>query len=281
MANTEFEALFNALDRDNDVEYRLLFTPLAQKNMINLLRSKKPYGDDFYFIKNKQLNYIKSNHMQTANIDGDPERFKGYDYDASRNYFINYIDNYFAAFYFDLAPLISIPLYQQHIAFEEVFKGTVDPNITSFETEVMANKFDQSEFKHPDSDTPAILKREFLIKNGEIGDAVRIHAHSYKAIPHTDFVTKMGGDGLPHQVPVTWYEYVPLERVVPMAVQVCETTQKKFLYNIQNQSLRDFLSRISDKGVIIYQKGLISFLLRNGVSSYDTNELNNYLQQDN
>ena len=281
MANTEFEALFNALDRDNDVEYRLLFTPLAQKNMINLLRSKKPYGDDFYFIKNKQLNYIKSNHMQTANIDGDPERFKGYDYDASRNYFINYIDNYFAAFYFDLAPLISIPLYQQHIAFEEVFKGTVDPNLTSFETEVMANKFDQSEFKHQNSDTPAILKREFVIKNGDKGDTVNIHAHSYKAIPHTDFVTKMGGDGLPHQVPVTWYEYVPLEKVTPMAVQICETTQKKFKYNIQNQSLRDFLSRISDKGVIIYQKGLISFLLRNGVSSYDTNELNNYLQQDN
>ena len=281
MANTEFEALFNALDRDNDVEYRLLFTPLAQKNMVNLLRSKKPYGDDFYFIKNKQLNYIKSNHMQTADIDGDPERFKNYDYDASRNYFINYIDNYFASFYFDLAPLISIPLYQQHMSFEEIFKGTVDPNLTSFETEVMANKFDQSEFMHQDSDTPAILKREFVAKNGDKGDTVRIHAHSYKAIAHTDFVTKMGGDGLPHQVPVTWYEYIPLERVTPMAVQTCETTQKKFKYNIQNQSLRDFLSRISDKGVIIYQKGLISFLLRNGVSSYNSDELNNYLQQDN
>ena len=281
MANTEFEALFNALDRDNDVEYRLLFTPLAQKNMINLLRSKKPYGDDFSFIKNKQLNYIKSNHMQTADIDGDPERFKNYNYDAAKNYFINYIDKYFASFYFDLAPLISIPLYQQHMSFEEIFKGTIDPNITSFETEVMANKFDESYFKHESSDTPCILKREFVRKNGDNGDMVNIHAHSYRAIPHTDFVTKMGGDGLPHQVPVTWYEYVPLEKVTPMAVQICETTQKKFKYNIQNQSLRDFLSRISEKGVIIYQRGLISFLLRNNVSSYDGNELNNYLQQDN
>lgn len=281
MANTEFEALFNALDRDNDVEYRLLFTPLAQKNMINLLRSKKPYGDDFYFIKNKCLNYIKSNHMQTAEIDGDPERFKNYDYDAARNYFISYIDKYFAAFYFDLAALISIPLYQQHMSFEEIFKGTLDPNLTSFETEVMANKFDQSEFKHQDSSTPAILKRQFMMRNGDKGDSVLIHAHSYKSIPHTEFITKMGGDGLPHQVPVVWYEYIPLERITPMAVQVCETTQKKFRSNIQNQSLRDFLSRISDKGVIIYQKGLISFLLRNGVSSYDSDELNNYLQQDN
>ena len=281
MANTEFEALFNALDRDNDVEYRLLFTPLAQKNMVNLLRSKKPYGDDFSFIKNKQLNYIKSNHMQTADIDGDPERFKNYDYDAARDYFINYIDKYFASFYFDLAPLISIPLYQQHMSFEEIFKGTVDPNLTSFETEVMANKFDESYFKHESSDTPCILKREFVRKNGDNGDMVNVHAHSYRAIPHTEFVTKMGGDGLPHQVPVTWYEYVPLEKVTPMAVQICETTQKKFKYNIQNQSLRDFLSRISEKGVIIYQRGLISFLLRNNVSSYDGNELNNYLQQDN
>jgi hypothetical protein len=157
----------------------------------------------------------------------------------------------------------------------------VDPNLTSFETEVMANKFDTSNFKHKDSDTPCILKREFVKRNGDNSDVVNIHAHSYKAIPHTDFVTKMGGDGLPHQVPVTWYEYIPLEQVTPMAVQVCETTQKKFAYNVQNQSLRDFLSRISDKGVIIYQRGLISFLLRNNVSSYDSNELNNYLQQDN
>ena len=219
--------------------------------------------------------------MQTAEIDGDPERFKNYDYDAARDYFINYIDKYFAAFYFDLAALISIPLYQQHMSFEEIFKGTLDPNLTSFETEVMANKFDQSEFKHQDSSTPAILKRQFMMRNGDKGDSVLIHAHSYKSIPHTEFITKMGGDGLPHQVPVVWYEYIPLERITPMAVQVCETTQKKFRSNIQNQSLRDFLSRISDKGVIIYQKGLISFLLRNGVSSYDSDELNNYLQQDN
>ena len=280
MANTEFEALFNATDRDNDVEYRLLFTPLAQKNMVALLRSKKPYGDDFYFTKSKELNYVKSNHMQQADIDGDPERFKNYDHDAARNYFINYIDNYFSSFYFNLAPLLSIPLYQQHMAFEEIYKGTVDPNLTSFETEVMANKFDESCFKHEDSDTPAILKREFVKKNGESGDFVKIHAYSYKAIPHTEFVTKVGGDGLPHQVPVIWYEYVPLEKATPMAVQQCRISQKKFNYNIQNQALRDFLSRISEKGIIIYQRGLISFLLRGG-ASYDSNELNNYLSKDN
>ena len=280
MANSEFEALFNAMNRDNDVEYRLLFTPLAQKNMVDLLR-KSPYGDDFYFIKNKQLNYIKSHHMQNADIESDPERFKDYDHDAARKRFVDYCDNYFKVFYFDLIPLMSIPLYQQHQSFEEIFKGTVDPNLTSFETEVMANLYDQGIFKHKDSDTEAILKRQFIRKNNDNSDIVNIRAFSYKAIPHTDFITKMGGDGLPHQIPVKWYEYVPLERSTPFAVQTCQTTEKKFRYNIKNQALRDFLSRLSERGVIIYQRGLISFPLRSNTSSYDSNELNNYLLKDN
>ena len=280
MANEEFEALFKSTDRDNDVEFNLLFTPLAQKNMIDLIKNGKPYGDDFQFVKRKELNYIKSYHMQKAEIDGDPNKFRNYNYDVARNYFINYCDNFFTSFYFELAPLLCIPLYQQHMSFEEIFKGTVDPNLTSFETEVMANKFDQDLFKHADSDTPAILKREFVRKNGNDGDIVNIRAYSYKAIRHVDFITKMGGDGLPHQVPVEWFEYIPLEKVTPMAVQHCDTTEKKFRYNIKSQALRDFLSRLSEKGVIIYQRGLLSFLLRQNASSYSTDELNNYLQKD-
>ena len=189
-------------------------------------------------------------------------------------------DNYFQSFYFDLAPLLCIPLYQQHIAFEEIFKGTLDPNLTSFETEVMANRFDQSCFKHKDSDTPATLKREFIKKNG-VSDIVNIHAHSYKKIPHTDYISKMGGDGCMHSIPVLWYEYVPLEKVTSFAVQECRTTQRDFKSRIQNQALRDFLSRIADKNMLIYSRGLVSLLLRQNASNYDANELNNYLQKDN
>ena len=152
MTNTEFEALFGASNRDNDVEFRLLFTPLAQKNMIDLVKHS-PFGDDFRFIKNKELNYILSSHMQNADIDTNPEVFRNYDHDKARKYFVDYVDKYFAAFYFDLAPLISIPLYQMHESFESIFKGTLDPNVTSFESEMIANHFDQSLFKHPDSDT--------------------------------------------------------------------------------------------------------------------------------
>lgn len=280
MTNDDFEVLFNATNRDNDVEFRLLFTPLAQKNILDLIKNGA-YGDDIKFIKNKGLNYIKSQHMQSAEIDGNPRHFINYNYDKARNDFINYVDNYFKAYYFDLAPLLSIPLYQQHMSFEEIFKGTVDPNFSSLETEVIANKYESDVFKHHESDTPAILKREFIRKNGEESDMVNIHAHSYKAIKHIEYVSKLGRDGCHHQVPVEWYEYVPLEQVTPLAVQSCQISEKKFKCNVTNPALNDFLSRLADRGIIIYERGLISFLPKDNVTSYNASELNNYLQKDN
>lgn len=39
--------------------------------MLDLLKSKVPYGDDFYFYKHKKLNYIISSHSQ--NFDYNPD----------------------------------------------------------------------------------------------------------------------------------------------------------------------------------------------------------------
>ena len=40
MANKEFETLFNTMDRNDEVEFRVLFTPMAQRNMLELLKDK-------------------------------------------------------------------------------------------------------------------------------------------------------------------------------------------------------------------------------------------------
>ena len=64
MSNTDFEVLFDALDRTNEVQFRTLFTPLAQTNMVDLIRSTDGYGDDFDFIKQKRTNRIISKHSQ-------------------------------------------------------------------------------------------------------------------------------------------------------------------------------------------------------------------------
>ena len=53
MSNSDFEVCFDALDRTHEIQFRGLFTPLAQTNMVDLILSKVGYGDDFDFIDTK------------------------------------------------------------------------------------------------------------------------------------------------------------------------------------------------------------------------------------
>lgn len=208
LGNPEFELFFGGLDRDNEVEYRLLFTPLAQKSMLSLMKSNVGYGDDFTFKKRKMLNFITSVHSQGNALFCDPKMFYEIDYEVLKDKFISYNDNYFKSIFFDLAPLLSIPLYQQHKAHSYIYKGTVPTNFTRQEHEAIANRFDPKSFAHPDSKTQAILKTT-AVKNG-IHDSVCVTAHTFDAIDRVDLVPVMGGDGRMHSVPVHWYEYIPL-----------------------------------------------------------------------
>ncbi|MCH5179609.1 MAG: hypothetical protein J1F32_00105 [Erysipelotrichales bacterium] len=242
LANTKFEALFRALNRNNEVEFRLLFTPLAQKNMLDLIVNKKPYGDDFTFIKKKKINYIRSEHIQHFDITGDPQKFVHYDYEYAKNNFVKINDEYFKNIFFDFAPLISIPLYQQHKPKEYIYKDSYPSNITKFEHEVLANSFNRKQFMHADSDTDAILKANFAIKNGK-SDLVTIDAYSFKKVQHVEYVSKFGGDGKMHSIPVYYYEYEPLKQTTSMMAE----------YESDN-------SQISAENDIIKQRGLLAYL---------------------
>lgn len=275
LGNNEFEALFNALDRDNNVEFRLLFTPLAQKNMINLLTTKEPYGDDFYFVKRKNLNYIKSAHSQNTNFEGNPEIFTSfYDHDLSRKFFIEYNELYMQSLYYDLAPIMSIPLYQQHASQEYIYKGTIKRNITEMETEVMANASKTKSFIPEDAATDVILKTELLRKQ-RTADVNKVHAYSFKAIRHVDYVPTLGGDGKMHNVPVEWFEYLPVEKTSELVVQKCDVNGLAFKQKYNNGGLNDFISRFSKNNSILFRQGQISFLPNEDFESFTGNELNN------
>lgn len=242
LSNTKFEALFHALDRNNEVEFRLLFTPLAQKNMLDLIENKKPFGDDFTFIKKEKINYIRSEHAQHFDISGDPKKFVHYDYEFAKDNFIKINDDYFRSIFFDFAPLISIPLYQQHKPKEYIYKDNYPSNITKFEHEVLANSFNREQFKHPESTTDAILKAKFAVKNGK-SDLVTVDAYSFKAVPNVEYVSRMGGDGKLHMVPVHYFEYEPLKQTNSMIAQ----------YESDN-------SQITAENDIMKQRGLLAYL---------------------
>ncbi|MCQ2087821.1 MAG: hypothetical protein MJZ37_07180 [Bacilli bacterium] len=275
LGNNEFEALFNALDRDNNIEFRLLFTPLAQKNMINLITSKEPYGDDFYFVKKKNLNYIKSAHSQNTNFEGSPDIFATfYDHDQSREFFIDFNETYMQSLYYDLAPIMSIPLYQQHAAQEYIYKGVLSRNISQMETEVMANSYNSSEFAPDEAVTDVILKSELVQKQGK-ADLNKIHAYSFTSVKHVDFVPTLGGDGHMHNVPVEWYEYIPVSKTSQIIVQKCETSNKNYRSNYTNASFTNFVSQFTKKGAIVFKRGVISFEPNDTSLGYDGNELDN------
>lgn len=211
MGNEEFDVLFGALNRDNEVEFRLLFTPLAQKNMLALLKDAEGYGDDFQMQKSGCLNYISSEHSAQWDPDTDPSAYRSHSFDLAKKKFVSFNDGYFRSLYFDLAPLLSIPLYQQQKPREYIYKESYPRNYTRYETEYAVNHIRQGAFAPVGAATGCILKTSLLRKDGK-SDKVLVTAHAYRTEERVDFVPTLGGDGHIHDVPVHWTEYIPIKR---------------------------------------------------------------------
>ena len=256
MTNEKFEALFGGLDRDHEVQYRLLFTPLAQQNLIELITNPVPFGDDFTFLKRKELNYISSSHSQSFDISGEPRNYIHYNVNKTKENFIAYIDNYFKCVYFDLAPLLSIPLYQQNKPFEYIYKKNYMRNYTSYDEEAIVNHFDYHRFLHPASITRAILKVLYPNKKGKT-DQVTVRAHSFEGIPRVEYVTVMGGDGHPHAVPVHWTEYLPLVQDTPISIK--RFAKSRHEYNSRQSELIDKFGERFNNESATYNRGYVAY----------------------
>ena len=259
MANAKFEVMFNALDRNNETEFRLMFTPLAQQSVTDLLQNS-PYGDDFAFYKDKRINYIFSKHSQTQNYKVSPYEFVDYDIDHAKQKFLSITNNFFKGLYFDLAPLLSIPLYQQTKTHEYIYEIPYEAYNTRYEQETLANRFDISKLRHPETVTDTILKCNLENKDDDT-DYIKVTAYSYKTVKHVEPVTKMGGDGRIHTIPVTWYEYIPLEKENKMAMSKVNTTRSKF-----NNS-NELINTLASNKQLVFERGLISYILGSNISS--------------
>lgn len=259
LGNDEFEALFGGTDRDDEVEYRMLFTPLAQKNLLKLIKTPQPYGDDFSIQKIKKLNYLRSKHAQGFDYEVDPVRFIHYDYEAARSNFININTTYFKSLYFDLAPLISIPLYQQTKTREFIYGMPYASNVSCYEHESIANSFHKDLLKPAGAATPSILKTELIKKEGD-ADSVMVTAYAYRGERRISYIPRFGGDGRTHMVPVVWIEYFPIERRTLMAVQKKQSSRLHFNMNSAKAEFRDMLNKYSDRNACLYERGIFAML---------------------
>ena len=210
MSNSDFEVLFDALDRTNEVQFRTLFTPLAQTNMVDLIRSQTSYGDDFDFIKRKRTNTIITQHSQGRPIILNTREYFSYSFDTVKSNFTGKNADYFKSLYFNFAPIWAIPVYQEKPVHSLAPIQNQAQKYSYKEYETLVNKADPRLVVHPQTKTQAILKTSF-IKPENGSDKICVSAFSYDIIKNLDFVPVHGDDGRWHNVPVEWDEYIPLE----------------------------------------------------------------------
>lgn len=210
MTNEEFEVAFNTSNRNNNQQFALLFTSLAQESMLKLLKDNEAgYGDDFNFEKDKMINTIVSNHMQELDLDLNPKQYRNFDYDKAKDNFCATNANYFRAIYFNLAPLLCVPMYQQIRPQHDIYGHDMERHSAFWEHEALANFWGKEHFMHPNCVTDCILKTEQEEEQGD-SSSVTVYAHGYRSEQRLTYINKMGGDGGLHSVPVHWDEYLPV-----------------------------------------------------------------------
>lgn len=217
MGNREFEALFHAVDRSDEVEFRLLYTPLAQIQTLALLRDREVgYGDDFSFIKSRKVNLLRPSHLNEADLDANPSKFASYDLEAARAFFTAFCRRYFKDAYFALAPLLAIPLYQQTRTHENIHGGGA--GYASFwEHEAIANFYGEGRFRHPRSATRNILKTHVASREDGFSE-LEVTAYGHQVVKRTDVVSVMARNGRYYSVTVPWDEYQPVSRTTPIRI---------------------------------------------------------------
>lgn len=225
LANTEFEVLFGALDRDHEVQFRLLYTPLAQQNTVALLTDAEGFGDDFSFRKEKRLNILASEHGRDWCMDTGTDHYRSYDLELIKRNFIDFNNAYFRSIFFDLAPLMAIPAYG--VSPESYYVEREDPDrcFGDYEHEVMANRLG-GELIPTGCATEVIYKTRHL--SGQGGeDRVSVLAWGYTATERIEYVSVWGGDGRMHPVPVHWTEYDYVEKESEILVRAAEYSERE------------------------------------------------------
>lgn len=208
MTNKEFEARFNTSDRNNETEYRVLFTPLAQRQMLSLLTDHAVgYGDDFSFIKQRKINIIRPKHLSSIQMDMDNRTFHSFDIHVIKQKWMAESEEYFRSLYFTFAPLLAIPIYQQVKSERYIWGDFGLRKSASWEWEAIANRYGEDEFCNEECETESILKAEHIRDINKRESKICITAYGYSSEPNYDYVSVYGGDGRFHSVKVDWDEY--------------------------------------------------------------------------
>jgi hypothetical protein len=229
----------------------LLFTPIAQQQIIALMRdTEDAYGDDFSVRKRKKINVVYPAHFYDFNIDTNPARFQDYNFELVKERFMKINEEYFRAVYFAFAPLLSIPLYQQIRTRKNIYGADLLNKSTFWEWESLVNHQGEEIFAHPSCATSNILKTKLLRTVDNSQHDLQVTAHGFSETPRVDYVRVHGGDGRWHTIDVHWYEYNPVSRQSHVSIAEFPDSDKEVIRekDIMSHPTHNFRRKILFRG---------------------------------
>lgn len=251
--NQEFEVLFNAKNRDNEQQFRLMFTALAQTQMVKLIKDNTTCGDRFVYEKIKKSNFIFPYFINT-NFDffvDYNEYLNDYNYEEIIDKISYKINTIFFNLYFTLAPLFCIPAYMQNKP--EKFNPLFEKNYQKYcyiQHEELVNKLRYTPNINPKSVTENILKVDY-VEQLEGKEYIKATAKGFYTEERIEYIDVLCQNGKYYKVPVKWYEYLPITNSFKCEL---EDTKKVKLGEI-NEAL--------DKNKNSYMHNLICRILEN------------------
>jgi hypothetical protein len=271
MDNPEFDRYFPC-QRNNEVQFRTLFSPLAQEEMIKLMKFKS----DYHFTKHQTLNTIASPSFDQINFDVvQPLLRDTFDYADIKNGFINNNKQFFKDIYFMFAPILTIPLYQQYEYRQPLFEKAQQKLMSYIQNESIANSmYDSDIFEHPSSVTDSILKTKRVFANSlyEINEII---AYGYRTtarvviVPVTDFEAGVV------MVPVTVLDYHSIQKTTRIVNSLVKQTNNDFNVspNLMPYTKSLNVSNLTRKGP------LLSMLLNGKNNSIDQDTYKTFLKE--
>lgn len=213
MSNRDFELYYKSENRNDEIGFRLLFTPLAQQYMVTLLNDKETgFGDDFALEKSSKVTRIMAVHLNETQFVRAPFITEMYDLEKIRKSFLEESAHFFRSLYFTFAPLFLIPLYN------EPRSDAMEPEecitISQNELEGAAN-FYASHYAHPASVTENYFNIEGFHKIPG-GVAATVRAVGFEGIPQVEHVPRVAGNGSVYLVPVPYTEYLEVVKETPI-----------------------------------------------------------------
>ncbi|ADE19468.1 MAG1210 family protein [Mycoplasma crocodyli] len=230
MSNLDFEVLFNCTDRNNEKDFRMLFTPSTQKELTDIFRDRDTsFGDVYTWVKNSNMNILMSSCLEDLKFEDyidettvecnsklyySPDEFYNTNINIARQKFIDANVFYFKKLYYIFAPILATHEFHNSKPKETTKKYNGEANFATIQHEEFANELLKNEIdavSHNESLIDDIMKTKLVTKHGLV-DEVEATAYGFNAVEKVDYIDVKAGNGKYYPVPVTWYDYVPVKK---------------------------------------------------------------------